>query len=175
MRDPIKRGGAEISRRIAEKRTDWNFAYLKRTSCPEESEWRFFGGNTRAMTIPKEITQAIIGAAIRIQGALEPGLLEDAYKLCLAHSLRMDGHKVPREVYVDIEWEGLLVERAYRMDLVVDDRVVVEAKTVEKRVDAHFAQVNSQLRFSGLEVGLLLNFRQWPLKEGVRRVVHTRS
>ena len=54
---------------------------------------------------------------------------------------------------MDIEWEGLLVERAYRMDLVVDDRVVVEAKTVEKRVDAHFAQVNSQLRFSGFEVG----------------------
>ena len=86
-----------------------------------------------------------------------------------------DGHNVSREVYVDIEWEGLLVESAYRMDLVVDDRVVVEAKTVEKRVDAHFAQVNSQLRFSGFEVGLLLNFRQWPLKEGVRRVVHTRS
>ena len=70
---------------------------------------------------------------------------------------------------------GLLVERAYRMDLVVDDRVVVEAKTVEKLVDAHFAQVNSQLRFSGFEVGLLLNFRQWPLKEGIKRVVHSRS
>src|SRR6266702_1758262 len=60
MREPIKRGDAEISRRIAEKRTDWNLAYLKRTSCPEESEWHarrranggFFGGNTRAMTIP---------------------------------------------------------------------------------------------------------------------------
>ena len=76
---------------------------------------------------------------------------------------------------MDIEWEGLLVERAYRMDLVVDDRVVVEAKTVEKLVDAHFAQVNSQLRFSGFEVGLLLNFRQWPLKEGSKRVVHSRS
>ena len=111
MRKPTKRGDAEISRRIAEKKTDWNMAYPKRTSCSE----------------------------------------------------------------VDIEWEGLLVERAYRMDLVVDDRVVVEAKTVEKLVDAHFAQVNSQLRFSGFEVGLLLNFRQWPLKEGIRRVVHTRS
>jgi len=115
------------------------------------------------------------GAAIRVQSALGPGLLEDAFKLCLAHALRTDGHRVLREVYVDIEWEGLLVERAYRMDLVVDDRVVVEAKTVEKLVDAHFAQVNSQLRFSGFEVGLLLNFRQWPLKEGSKRVVHSRS
>ena len=124
----------------------------------------------------KEITQVIIGAAIRIQSSLGPGLLEDAYKLCLAHTLRMDGHKVWREVYVDIEWDGLLVERAYRMDLVVDDRVVVEAKTVEKRVEAHFAQVNTQLRFSGFEVGLLLNFWQWPLKNGgIKRVVHTRA
>ena len=94
----------------------------------------------------------------------------------VAHALRLDGHKVLREVYLDIEWEGLLVERAYRMDLVVDDRVVVEAKTVEKMVDANFAQINTQLRFSGYEVGLLLNFRQWPLKEGgIKRVVHTRS
>ena len=123
----------------------------------------------------KEITQAIIGAAIRIQSALGPGLLEDSYKHCLAHALRSSGHKVLREVYVDIEWEGLLVEKAYRMDLVVDDRVVVEAKTVEKLVDAHFAQVNLQLRFSGFEVGLLLNFRQWPLKEGIRRIIHSRS
>ena len=123
-----------------------------------------------------EITQAIIGAAIRIQSSLGPGLLEDAYKVCLAHALRQDGHKVLREVYVDIDWEGLLVERAYRMDLVVDDRVVVEAKTVEQLVDAHFAQLNTQLRFSGFEVGLLLNFRQWPLKDrGIKRVIHTRT
>src|SRR6266702_4542508 len=109
----------------------------ERMACPEESEWRVFRGEHEGDDHPhKEITQAIIGAAIRIQSALGPGLLEDGYKLCLAHSLRMDGHKVSREVYVDIEWEGLFVERAYRMDLVVDDRVVVEVKTVEKRVDA---------------------------------------
>ncbi len=124
----------------------------------------------------KEITQAIIGAAIKVQKSLGPGLLEEAYKACLAHALRRDGHKVLREVYLDIEWEGLLVERAYRMDLIVDDRVVVEAKTVDKLIDAFFAQVNTQLRFSGFEVGLLLNFRQWPLKEGgIQRVVHSRS
>ena len=124
----------------------------------------------------QEITQAIIEAAIRVQRSLGPGLLEDAYKACLAHALREKGHKVLREVRLDITWEGLLVEGAYKMDLVVDERVVVEAKTVEKLVDAHFAQLNTQLRFTGLEVGLLLNFRAWPLKEGgIRRVVHTRS
>ena len=123
-----------------------------------------------------EITQAIIGEAIQIQKALGPGLLEDPYKICLAHSLRVAGHKVRREVYLDIDWKGLLVERAYRMDLVVDDKVVVEAKTVEKLAEAHFAQLNTQLRFSSFEVGLLINFRQWPLKDGgIKRVIHTRN
>ena len=137
---------------------------------------RFWGEHEGGDHPHMEITRAIIGAAIRIQSSLGPGLLEDAYKVCLAHALRLDGHKVLREVYLDIDWEGLLVERAYRMDLVVDDRVVVEAKTVEKLVDAHFAQLNTQLRFSGYDVGLLLNFRQWPLKEGgFKRVIHTRS
>ena len=124
----------------------------------------------------REITQAIIGDAIQIQKALGPGLLEDPYKVCLAHSLRLAGHKVLREVYLDINWKGLLVERAYRMDLVVDDKVVVEAKTVEKLVEAHYAQLNTQLRFSIFEVGLLINFRQWPLKDGgIKRVINTRT
>ena len=77
---------------------------------------------------------------------------------------------------LDSTWEELTVEGAYKMDLVVDAKVVVEAKTVEKLVDAHFAQLNTQLKFTGLEVGLLLNFRAWPLREGgIRRVVHTRD
>ena len=137
---------------------------------------RHWGEHTGEDYPHQDITRAIIEAAIRIQNALGPGLLEDADKTCLAHALRASGHKALREVRLDIVWEDLTVEGAYKMDLVVDDRVVVEAKTVERLVDAHFAQVNTQLRFSGLEVGLLLNFRAWPLKEGgIRRVVHTRD
>jgi GxxExxY protein len=136
---------------------------------------RYWGEHTGDDYPHQDITQAIIDAAIRIQSALGPGLLEEAYKTCLAHALRERGHKVLREVRLDIVWEGLTVEGAYKMDLVVDDKVVVEAKTVEKLVDAHFAQVNTQLRFSGLDVGLLLNFRAYPLKDGgIRRVAHTR-
>ena len=95
MREPSKRGDAEISLRTLRK--DWNLASPKRASCPEGGEWRGFGGEH------KEITQAIIGAAIRIPSTLGPGLLEDAYRLCLAHALRTSGHKVLREVYLDIE------------------------------------------------------------------------
>ncbi|BDU75348.1 GxxExxY protein [Mesoterricola sediminis] len=91
----------------------------------------------------KEITQAIIGEAIEIQKALGHGLLEDPYKVCLAHSLRLAGHKVKREVFLDIEWRGLVVERAYRLDLLVDDLVVVEAK-------AEWRSACSSISVSGL-------------------------
>jgi len=95
---------------------------------------------------------------------------------CLAHALMESGHKALREVRLDIVWEGLTVEGEFQMDLVVDDKAVFEAKTVERLVDAHFAQVNTQLRCSGHEFGLLMKVRAWPLKEGgIRRVVHTRG
>jgi len=123
-----------------------------------------------------DVTDVIIRTAIRVQKALGPGLLEEAYKACLAHALRLDGHKVLMEVHLDITFEGLCIPNAYSMDLVVDDKVVVEAKTLDRFSDAHFAQLNSYLRFSGLEVGLLLNFRTWPLKEGgIKRIINTQS
>jgi GxxExxY protein len=122
-----------------------------------------------------EVTEAIIGAAIQVQKALGPGLLEEPYKACLAHTLREKGHKVLREVRLDLAYEGLHIPDAYILDLVVDGKVVVEAKAVDRLADVHVAQVNSYLRFSGLEVGLLLNFRAWPLKEGLKRMVSTQA
>jgi len=115
-------------------------------------------------------------AAIRVQKTLGPGMLEGAYKICLAHALRNGGHQVLQEVHLDLTFEGLCVPNAYVVDLIVDSKVVVEAKTVDRFVDAHYAQVNSYLHFSGQQVGLLLNFRTWPLKDGgIRRVIRTRS
>lgn len=123
-----------------------------------------------------DVTEAIIGAAIKVQRSLGPGVLEDAYKACLAHALRLDGHKALREVHLDLTYEGLCIPNAYVMDLVVDDKVVVEAKTVDRFNDVHLAQLNSYLRFAGMEVGLLLNFRAWPLKEGgIKRVINAHT
>jgi len=124
----------------------------------------------------RAVTAAIIGAAIKVQKALGPGLLEHAYNACLAHALRLDGHKAMQEVRLDITYEGLCIPNAYIMDLVVDEKVIVEIKTVDRFSDAHFAQLNSYLRFSKLEVGLLLNFRIWPLREGgIKRVINTHT
>ena len=123
----------------------------------------------------RDVTEAIILAAIAVQKALGPGLLEDAYKACLAHELRLNGHKATREVHLDITYKELSVTNAYIIDLVVDDKVLVEAKAIEKFSDANFAQLNSYLHFSNFQVGLLLNFHNWPLKaDGIKRLVNTR-
>jgi len=124
----------------------------------------------------RDITESVITAALRVQSALGPGLEEDSYRLCLAHALRLDGHHVRRDLHPELVFEGLCLADAYRLDLVVDDKVVVLIRTVARLEQGQFDELNSQLRLSGFEVGLLLNFRAWPLKQGgIRRMVHTRT
>ena len=123
----------------------------------------------------RDITEAILLAAIRVQKALGPGLLEDAYKVCLAHALRLDGHKALREVHLDITYEGLCVPNSYIMDIVVDDKVVVEAKAIEKFSDVNFAQLNSYLHFSSFEAGMLLNAQREVPGEHQARTLPSRA
>ena len=112
------------------------------------------------------LTQSILAAAIRVQDALGPGLLEKPYRLCLAHALRQAGHRVATESSLEIAFEGLLVPEAYRIDLLVDELVVVEVKAVETLNTMHKAQLLTYLRLARKEVGLLLNFWARPLKDG---------
>jgi GxxExxY protein len=113
---------------------------------------------------------------MHVQSTLGVGLYEKPYKVCLAHALRLKGHRVLMEVKLDIAFEGLLVPEAYRIDLLVDDIVVVEAKTVERLTPIHQAQVLTYLRLSCKEVGLLLNFWACPLKDGgIQRLVLSRD
>ena len=120
------------------------------------------------------LTQSILAAAIRVQDALGPGLLEKPYRLCLAHALRQAGHRVATESSLEIAFEGLLVPEAYRVDLLVDELVVVEVKAVETLTTMHKAQLLTYLRLSGKQIGLLLNFWVRPMKNhGIRRVILT--
>ena len=124
----------------------------------------------------KELTEKILGAAFKVQKALEPGLLESAYEACLAHELKKMGLFVETQVALDITYDDLRIPNAYRLDMVVNDSVVLELKTVERILDLHQAQLFSYLRFSGKEIGLILNFWSWPLKEGgIKRVVRSGS
>jgi len=121
-----------------------------------------------------ELTRSILDSAIRVQDALGVGLYEKPYKVCLAHALRQKGHKVMTESTLDLTFMGLLISDAYRIDLLVDDLVVVETKTVERLNALHQAQVLTYLRLSGKEVGLLLNFWASPLKDGgIQRLIRT--
>lgn len=120
-----------------------------------------------------EITERIIGCAIEVHRNLGPGLLESAYKVCLEYEMRKQGLKVEREKPIPLCYDDLTIECAYRLDLLVDDSVVVEIKSVEKLEDVHLSQVITYLRLTECEVGLLINFNVKVLKNGLRRVVNT--
>lgn len=118
----------------------------------------------------------MIGAAIDVHKALGPGLLERVYEECLAHELALRGSRCRRQVPLDLEYKGLDVGAAYRMDLLVEERVVVEIKAVEQLLPVHQAQLLTYLRVGGHALGLLLNFNVERLPEGgIVRLALTQS
>lgn len=117
-----------------------------------------------------ELTSRVLASAIEVHRALGPGLLENTYRRCLIRQLELDGMTVHAEVPVQLDYKGVVIETAYRADLVVEDIVVVELKCVEKVLPIHRAQVATYLKFLGLQVGLLLNFNELRLADGVRRI-----
>jgi GxxExxY protein len=108
---------------------------------------------------------------MRVHSALGPGLLESTYEACLDHELRKSGLRVERQVYLPIVYDGLQLHDAYRIDLLVEDAIVVELKAVDTIVDVHKAQVVSYLKLSGRKLGLIINFNVTQLRAGIRRVV----
>jgi GxxExxY protein len=120
------------------------------------------------------VSRAVIGCAIEVHRFLGPGLLESAYESCLEHELIAKGHKVERQRGVPIIYRGLRLDCGYRLDLVVDDAVIVEVKSVEQLLALHSAQLISYLRLTGLPLGLLINFNVGLLKQGIRRLRPTK-
>ena len=118
-----------------------------------------------------EISYVIRGCAFKIYKSLGPGLLESAYELILRERLRADGIKVERQVPIDINYEGLAIERAFVIDLLVEDRIILELKSVEQTHPAHSKQVLTYLRLTGLTLGFVMNFGAATFRDGVRRVV----
>ncbi len=119
-----------------------------------------------------KITEAIIGAAIRVHRELEPGLLESAYEACLAFELAEHGMAVERQKPLPLVYRGVQIECGYRIDLLVENAVVVELKTVDKILPIHEAQLLSYLKLSGRNVGLVINFNVVVLRDGIRRMVN---
>jgi GxxExxY protein len=119
-----------------------------------------------------QLTQQIIGAAIKIHRRLGPGLLESAYETCLAYEIKNKGLRVERQKAVPVIYEGVRLDCGFRADLVVESRVAVELKCKECLHPVDHAQVLSHLRLLGLPVGLLINFHVVLLKDGVTRLVN---
>jgi GxxExxY protein len=117
-----------------------------------------------------EITEAIIGAAIEVHRTLGPGLLESAYVACLAYELMQRGFKVIQQM--PLEDKGVKLDCGYRLDLLVDDAVIIEVKSVESLEPIHEAQLLSYLRLADCKVELLINFNVKLLKHGIKRFVN---
>jgi GxxExxY protein len=117
------------------------------------------------------ITEAIIGAAIEVHRELGPGLLESTYESCLAFELGTKGLKNIRQLHLPVVYKGMRIDCGYRIDLLVEDRVIVEIKAVEKLLPIHQAQLLTYLRLSGHRVGMLINFNARTIKEGLKRMV----
>lgn len=119
-----------------------------------------------------ELSSMVLAAAIEVHKRLGPGMLEKTYKLCLAHELTLRGLSVATEVSLAIVYRGLEIRDAYRIDILVNDLVVVEVKAVDRLIEIHQAQTLTYLKVGDYRLGMLLNFSFPTLMKGYVRVVH---
>jgi len=117
------------------------------------------------------LTGQIIGAAIEVHKALGPGLLESAYEECLCHEFHLRQMDYKRQYSLPVEYKGIKLDCGYRIDLLVEDLVILELKSVESLAPIHEAQLLTYLKLTGLKIGLLINFNMPVLKQGIRRLM----
>ncbi len=119
----------------------------------------------------ERIGASVVDSALKVHRAIGPGLLESVYEACLTHELARRGHSLRRQLPIPIAYEGLRLDAGLRLDLVVDDDVIVEIKAVERDAPVFVAQLMSYLKLSGRHLGYLINFNVPMIKNGIRRVV----
>ena len=129
------------------------------------------GTDTPHVAYDDGLTERIIGLAIKVHRHFGPGLMESIYEACLCLELKHSGIAVARQVSLPIFYEGVKLDNGYRADAIVEKRVILEIKSVERLVPLHEAQLLTYLRVSGCRVGLLMNFNCVRLKDGLRRFV----
>jgi GxxExxY protein len=121
---------------------------------------------------PNDITHAIVTSSLKVHSALGPGLLESAYEACLLHELRKSGFAVRSQVPMPIVYDGVTLDVGYRLDLLVEDAVIVEVKAADAITNIHKAQILSYLKLSHKSLGLILNFNVLHMREGIKRIVN---
>jgi GxxExxY protein len=119
----------------------------------------------------EKIASEVVGAAFNVHKAFGPGLLENAYEVCLVHDLIKRGIKVERQVAIPLVYDGEEVDVAFRVDILVEGKLLVELKAVERILPIHEAQIITYLKITGQRLGLLINFNVPLIKEGIKRIV----
>jgi len=119
-----------------------------------------------------ELSHVVIGCAIKVHSALGPGLLESAYEACLHYELTQSGLRVEAQKPLPLVYQSVKLECGYRIDLLLEGKLIIEVKAMEALADIHFAQVLTYLRLSNLKLAMLLNFNVVHMKDGIRRVVN---
>ena len=120
----------------------------------------------------ERVGREVVDGAIKVHRALGPGLLESAYQLCLAHELRKRGLRVETEVVLPVTYDGIQLDAGYRIDMLVEDTVIVENKTVENLLPIHQAQLLTYLKLRDCRLGFLLNWNVTLMKQGIKRMVN---
>ena len=118
------------------------------------------------------LSRIVLDSAFRVHTALGPGLLESAYQGCLLHELRQRRIDVASEVVLPVNYNGVKIDLGYRIDLLIEDEIILELKAIEKLAPIHHAQLLSYLKLSGKKLGFLMNFNVLHLKDGIKRVVN---
>ncbi len=119
----------------------------------------------------EEIGKAVVNAALKIHRELGPGLLEKVYEVCLSHELRKAGFIVDRQVEIPIQYDGITFDEGLRLDILINQKVVVEVKAVDQVNPVWQAQILSHLKLTGLRLGYLINFNVPLIKQGVKRII----
>lgn len=122
--------------------------------------------------IENDISYAIRGAAFKVHTELGPGLLESVYETALAYELRENGFDIKVQVGVPMMYKDIKMEVGFRMDILVNDLVIIEVKSVETLTDVHHKQLLTYLKLTGKKLGLLINFNSYPLKDSIIRIVN---
>ena len=118
-----------------------------------------------------ELTYKVIGCAYKVHKNLGPGLLESTYEVCLEYELMKEGLHVERQKALPVYYEGHRLEAGYRVDLLINQQIIIELKAVEQVAPVHKAQLMTYLKLTGLKIGLLLNFNVADMKKGINRVI----
>jgi GxxExxY protein len=137
---------------------------------PKESTAEIAEGR-RAIEL-NEVGERVLGCALRVHKALGPGLLENVYEACLAYEFQKAGMRFGRQLTLPVVYDGQAIDLGYRLDLLVDDRVVIEVKAVDKLSDIHRAQLLSYLKLGGFHLGYLLNFNVRLMRDGICRLAN---